>query len=217
MGDLIKKEAGEYALTGIAESIASCVSVVMIAYTVYKVTMMLAQMLVSCKQEELETASKIHEKACFKIGGTYCIKEINVGIKKVCVKRAQDYCCYSSMLPRVVMQQAVVQLGLSDCSGITVAQLQQLDWSRIDLTEWIAEATLGGALPDGQDDLTLEALTGNGHVLAGGADRDNTLERLNNRYEGGKLIQASQDTQDNIQLETVDCSYLPRPAICKLQ
>ena len=65
--------------------------------------------------------------------------------------------------------------------------------------------------------LTLEALTGNGHVLAGGADRDNTLERLNNRYEGGKLIQASQDTQDNIQLETVDCSYLPRPAICKLQ
>lgn len=217
VGDLIKKEAGEYALTGIAESIASCVSVVMIAYTVYKVTMMLAQMLVSCKQEELETASKIHEKACFKIGGTYCIKEINVGIKKVCVKRAQDYCCYSSMLPRVVMQQAVVQLGLSDCSGITVAQLQQLDWSRIDLTEWIAEATLGGALPDGQDDLTLEALTGNGHVLAGGADRDNTLERLNNRYEGGKLIQASQDTQDNIQLETVDCSYLPRPAICKLQ
>ena len=59
--------------------------------------------------------------------------------------------------------------------------------------------------------------SGNGHVLAGGADRDNTLERLNNRYEGGKLIQASQDTQDNIQLETVDCSYLPRPAICKLQ
>jgi conjugal transfer mating pair stabilization protein TraN len=95
--------------------------------------------------------------------------------------------------------------------------MQQLDWSRIDLTEWVAEATLGGALPDGQDDLTLEALTGNGHVLAGGQDRDNTLERLNNRYESDKLINASKETQDLIQLENVDCSYMPRPAICKFQ
>ena len=115
------------------------------------------------------------------------------------------------------MQQAVVQLGLTDCSGITIAQMQQLDWSRIDLTEWVAEATLGGALPDGQDDLTLEALTGNGHVLAGGQDRDNTLERLNNRYQSDKLINASKETQDLIQLENVDCSYMPRPAICKFQ
>ena len=217
IGGVITENAGVYALTPLASTIVSAFSVVMIAYTVYKLTMMIAQMIVSCKPEELETASKIHEKACFKVGDTYCLKEINMGIKKVCVKRAQNYCCYSSMLPRIVMQQAVVQLGLTDCSGITIAQMQQLDWSRIDLTEWVAEATLGGALPDGQDDLTLEALTGNGHVLAGGQDRDNTLERLNNRYESDKLINASKETQDLIQLENVDCSYMPRPAICKFQ
>lgn len=221
VGDLITEEVTTegttYALTPLASNIVMALNVVMIAYTVYKVTMMIAQMLAACKPEEMATASKIHEKACFKVGGEYCLKEINLGVKKVCVKRAQNYCCYSSMLPRIVMQQAVVQLGLADCSGITVAQLQKLDWSKINLTEWVAEATLGGALPDGQDDLTLEALTGTGHVLAGGKDRDNTLERLNNRYSDDKLIKASSETQDLLQLESVDCSYLPRPAICKFQ
>ncbi len=221
VGSLIQEEVTaegtKYVATELAGNIIMACNVLMIAYTVYKVTMMIAQMLAACKPEELETASKIHEKACFKVGGVYCLKEVSVGIKKMCVKRAQNYCCYSSMLPRIVMQQAVVQLGLSDCSGITVAQLQKLDWSKVDLTEWVAEATLGGALPDGQDDLTLEALTGTGHVLAGTEDRDNTLERLNNRYGDDKLVQASQDTQDNIQLDTVDCSYLPRPAICKFK
>ncbi len=221
VGSLIQEEVTaegtKYVATELAGNIIMACNVLMIAYTVYKVTMMIAQMLAACKPEEMETASKIHEKACFKVGGVYCLKEVSVGIKKMCVKRAQNYCCYSSMLPRIVMQQAVVQLGLSDCSGITVAQLQKLDWSKVDLTEWVAEATLGGALPDGQDDLTLEALTGTGHVLAGTEDRDNTLERLNNRYGDDKLVQASQDTQDNIQLDTVDCSYLPRPAICKFK
>ena len=215
--ETVTEEGTTYALTPLASNIVMALNVLMIAYTVYKVTMMIAQMLAACKPEEMETASKIHEKACFKVGGEYCLKKINIGIKKVCVKRAQNYCCYSSMLPRIVMQQAVVQLGLSDCSGITVAQLRKLDWSKIDLTEWVAEATLGGALPDGQDDLTLEALTGTGHVLAGGKERDNTLERLNNRYSDDKLIKASSETQDLIQLDNVDCSYLPRPAICKFQ
>lgn len=218
VGDVIKQNAaGQFVMTEMGQTIVGAFNAVMIAYTIYKVTMMLAQMLVACKPEEIETASKVHEKACFKVGDVYCLEELNLGVKKVCVKRAQNYCCYSSMLPRIVMQQAVVQLGLADCSGMTVAQLQKLDWSKVDLTEWVAEATLGGALPDGQDDLTLEALTGTGHVLAGGEDRNNTLERLNNRYEDEKLVKASSETQDLIQLENVDCSYLPRPAICKFQ
>lgn len=206
-------QAGSLVLTPAAEMIVGALNVVMIAYTVYKLTVMIAQMIVACKQEEIETAIKVNEKSCFKVGGTYCLK------KKLgsCVKRAQKYCCYSSMLPRIVMQQAVKQLKLSDCSGITVAQLQQLDWSKIDLSEWVAEATLGGMIPDGADDLTLEALTGSGHAYANGGDRDNTLEKLEGRFDDDNLVNASESAQDNITLETVDCSYLPRPAICKFQ
>ncbi len=174
---------------------------------------MIAQMIVACEQEEIETAIKVNEKSCFKVGGTYCLKK-KLG---ACVKRAQKYCCYSSMLPRIVMQQAVKQLNLADCSGITVAQLQQLDWSKIDLSEWVAEATLGGMIPDGADDLTLEALTGSGHAYANDGDRDNTLEKLEGRFDDDNLVNASESAQDNITLETVDCSYLPRPAICKFQ
>ena len=64
------------------------------------------------------------------------------------------------MLPRIIMQQAVQQLPTRDtfdCSGLTITQLQQLDWSKIDLTEWIAQATQDGIIPDGAEDLTLQA------------------------------------------------------------
>ena len=72
-------------------------------------------------------------------------------------------------------------------------------------------------MPDGADDLTLEALTGSGHAYATGGERDTTLEKLEGRFETDNLVKASEYAQDNITLETVDCSYLPRPAICKFQ
>ncbi len=212
-GSIFQQEGASLVLTDSAQMIVGCLNVVMIAYMVYKITVMIAQMIVACEQKEIETAVKIHEKSCFKVGSTYCMKKA-LG---ACAKRGQKYCCYSSMLPRIVMQQAVKQLNLDDCSGITVAQLQQLDWRKIDLSEWVAEATLGGMLPDGSDDLTLEALTGSGHAYANGEDRDTTLEKLEGRFESDNLVEASESAQDLISLETVDCSYLPRPAICKFQ
>ena len=215
----IEKEAGEYALTTLGENVMTAVNVVMIAYTAYQIAVMIAQLLTACEQEELETASKISQKSCFKTGGVYCSKEIDMGFTSVCVKRSQRYCCYSSMLPRIIMQQAVQQLPARyefDCSGLTVAQLQQLDWSKIDLTEWIAAATQEGIIPDGAEDLTLEALTGNGAIL-GDTDRQTTTERLSEQYGNDALTSASDEIATQITPNTVDCSYLPRPAICKLQ
>lgn len=214
---MISEEAGVYALQGAAETIASALSVVMIAYTIYKLTVMIAQMLVACEEPEMITASKIQNKACFKIGSTYCLKKK----LKVCVKKAQNYCCYSSMLPRIIMQQAIQQLapGSADCSGMTVAQLQSLDWSKIDMTEWIAEATQEGIIPDGAEDLTMEALTGSGNILNNPDEnnRQTTLERLDERFGDDKLLDVSEDAKLYITGDNVDCSYLPRPAICKLR
>ena len=207
-----------YALTGAGNYVASALNAVMIAYTAYQIAVMIAQMLTACDQEELQTASKISQKSCFKTGDVYCSKELNLGISKVCAKRSQKYCCYSSMLPRIIMQQAVAQLPARDqfdCSGLTVAQLQQLDWSKIDLTEWIAAATQEGIIPDGAEDLTLQALTGNGAIL-GDSTRQTTTERLSDEFGSNKLTEASDEVAKQITPDTVDCSYLPRPAICKL-
>ena len=123
------------------------------------------------------------------------------------------------MLPRIIMQQAVQQLPTRDtfdCSGLTITQLQQLDWSKIDLTEWIAQATQDGIIPDGAEDLTLQALTGNGAVL-GDTTRQTTTERLSDQYGSDKLTKASNEIASQITPDAVDCSFLPRPALCKLQ
>ncbi len=99
---------------------------------------------------------------------------------------------------------------------MTIALLQTLDWSSIDLTEWIAAATQEGIIPDGAEDLTLEALTGSGSTISSG-DRQTTLERLDDQYGTDKLSNAAEAVSTQITPDNVDCSYLPRPAICKLQ
>lgn len=57
-------------------------------------------------------------------------------------------CCYNSMLSRVIMQQAYPQLGIdpvaSNCVGLSIKQIQQLDFDKIDLTEWINDAVQVG-------------------------------------------------------------------------
>ncbi len=48
------------------------------------------------------------------------------------------------MLSRVIMQQAYPQLGIdpvaSNCVGLSGKQIEQLDFHKIDLTEWINDA-----------------------------------------------------------------------------
>lgn len=57
-------------------------------------------------------------------------------------------CCYNSLLSRVIMQQAYPQLGInpveSGCVGLTISQVQQLDWDKIDMTEYIESAVVAG-------------------------------------------------------------------------
>lgn len=46
------------------------------------------------------------------------------------------------------MQQAYPQLGIkpveSGCVGLTISQVQQLDWDKIDMTEYIESAVVAG-------------------------------------------------------------------------
>ena len=155
-----QKRRWEYALTGIAESIASCVSRERdCLYRLQGDHDAPFKMLVSCKPRELETASKIPRKACFKIGSTLHQGGSTSGIKEgLRQQEPQDCCCYSSM-PQVVMQRSPLSARtLQTVAGSPSHQLQQLDWCVSTSPEWIARATLAGALPDRQGRSTLEAL-----------------------------------------------------------
>ena len=69
------------------------------------------------------------------------------------MERTQTYCCFPSRLARIINEQGKAQLGRSwgdaqnpQCDGFTVAELQHLDFSTMDLSEFYAE--IAPTLPD---------------------------------------------------------------------
>lgn len=93
-----------------------------------------------CDETDYKTATKNKGKLCYDTG-TWCESKDCGLLGCTCKKYRTGKCCFNSKLARIINQQGRVQLGLNmrDCDGFTVAQIQQLDWSRIDLSEFIAD------------------------------------------------------------------------------
>ena len=94
-----------------------------------------------CKAEEKQLAQLKSSGSCHLIG-THCAEK-SAG---VCLRKATSYCCFPSKLARIFQQQARQQLRLSwgsadkpDCRGLTVAELSQVDFSKIDTTELFSD------------------------------------------------------------------------------
>lgn len=78
--------------------------------------------------------------------GTYCSRKVRLGFIKFCVQRKKSFCCYNSKLGRIFNEQGRIQLGRGwgspespECSGFTPEEFQKLDFSEIDLSEFIAD------------------------------------------------------------------------------
>lgn len=94
----------------------------------------------ACDDEDYKSATKTNGKLCYSTG-TWCEHKDCSIFGCTCTKFRTGKCCYNSKLSRIINQQGRPQLGLDmrDCSGFTVDQLKQLDWSKIDLSEFIAD------------------------------------------------------------------------------
>ena len=108
------------------------------------ITVVLAAM--SCNSEEALTALSEGARLCRSVG-TYCSSCIRVlGRCVACIEHTTGKCCFNSLLARIVNEQGRAQVGGKgwgsgenpDCSGFTIAQLQSLDFARMDLTEFYA-------------------------------------------------------------------------------
>jgi len=105
----------------------------------------------SCSQEDLETAIMDAAGRCHSLG-TYCTdKWPFVG----CVQRAEDFCCFNSKLARIIQEQGRPQLksfnpnpwgvatddgpANADCRGFTSTEFQMLDFSKMDLSEYLRD------------------------------------------------------------------------------
>jgi conjugal transfer mating pair stabilization protein TraN len=106
--------------------------------------------LLSCEQAEQVLALKKDNRLCHAVG-SYCSNRVPV--LGTCLETTQSHCCFNSRLARILNEQGRAQLGRGwgearnpDCAGLSLAQLQSLDFSRMDLTEFHAE--IAPSLPD---------------------------------------------------------------------
>ncbi|WP_428829720.1 conjugal transfer protein TraN [Shewanella colwelliana] len=84
----------------------SIISFVGLIYTIYNVVKILANLLTQCDDNEQDIDVKLAQKQCFKVGNKYCAKDV-LG---VCYLRRQDWCCYSSMLSRIIADHGSKQI-----------------------------------------------------------------------------------------------------------
>ena len=87
--------------------------------------------------------------------GKYCSKRTFFG---VCIRRSRAWCVFGSKLGRILQQQARPQLGIgwSSCRGLTVAEIEGIDFARLDLSEFTEDLMDGSrepsvSLPDAGD------------------------------------------------------------------
>ncbi len=107
----------------------------------------------SCDQDDVETAMLNNSGMCHYIH-SYCKKKWPlVG----CVQEAEVFCCFNSKLARIIQEQGRPQLksfnpnpwgvasddgpANADCRGFTSTEFQMLDFSKMDLSEYLGDIT----------------------------------------------------------------------------
>jgi hypothetical protein len=138
------------AATGGGEAFASLGWVGMIIMLVVMIIMAFA----ACTPEDAKTELKLGVAGLCHYVGTYC----NVrGSYNDCITKMQSYCCFNGRLGRIIQEGAKQQLPSlggwgtpknPNCAGLKVSDLSQIDFSKIDLSEFVADVVAKN-VPDG--------------------------------------------------------------------
>jgi len=115
-----------------------------------QVGMMVLQEMLSCDQSEQILSLKRGQNLCVEVG-RYC----STKVFNKCIEKKFSYCCFNSRLARIINEQGRAQIGKGwgspkspDCSGFTPAEFERLDFSRMDLSEFMAEVMANVKMPD---------------------------------------------------------------------
>ncbi|HHM4217402.1 TPA: conjugal transfer mating pair stabilization protein TraN, partial [Klebsiella pneumoniae] len=164
---------------------AAMLSTVMTVYTVYVVSMVMIQMIWKCEEKEFTMNAKRALNSCTYVG-SYCKSKV-LG---ACVEERESYCCFNSPLSRIIQEQVRPQLGLNfgdartpQCGGIPLDRIADIDWSKVNLDEWLGILQQNGKLPNPAS-LNLDALTGAGSDFNIDGTRQDASERIMERLEG---------------------------------
>lgn len=107
------------------------------------VAITVALKLMECEQSEQTLSIRRGAGLCEYVG-SYCSKKV-LGS---CVERTKGFCCFNSRLAKIISVDGRKQLGKTfgdpaapDCSGFTAEELELIDFSAIDFSEFITEVT----------------------------------------------------------------------------
>ena len=188
---------GQYTIGG---TLGTALSFVMLAYTIYTVVKLLIQIIWECEESELELGVKRQLRSCNFVG-TYCATSSFFG----CIEERRSFCCYNSPLSRIVTEQAMPQLGQSfgtpeapDCSGLTVGDLQNLDWARIDLSEWTGMLFDADLVPSSLAEGDVQYSMSNATASPYDADAPNARDRAEDRVDAMDPEAARNQVRDNL-------------------
>ena len=98
----------------------------------------------NCSSAERELARERHDGNTRYLG-EFCARRI-LGI---CVTRERRWCVFGSKLGRIFQEQGRAQLGIGwgSCRGLTVAEIEAVDFDALDLSEFTANLLDGGKAP----------------------------------------------------------------------
>ena len=110
--------------------------------------------LANCSASERELAKERNAGNTHYLG-KYCSKRTFFG---ACIRRSRAWCVFGSKLGRILQQQGRRQLGIGwgSCRGFTVAEIEGIDFARLDLSEFTQDLMDGSrepsvSLPDAGD------------------------------------------------------------------
>ncbi|MFB1486878.1 MULTISPECIES: conjugal transfer protein TraN [unclassified Thiocapsa] len=177
----------------------------MYAYMIYTVAMILIRIIWTCEQSEFELGAKRELRACHRVG-SYCKQEVLTW----CVEKRESYCCFNTPLARILNQQIRPQLGRDwgeaqspECSGIDIRDFARVDWTRVNLDEWLAILYETGHFPT-LETLTVEDLTGAGSALTVRSEgRADAATRTVQRSDGLDSEEVRKEAESELWRETL--------------
>jgi len=147
---MIIQKAGEGAAA--RYSLGTVASSILLVYQVYSLLKLIGHIIFACTEEEYEWAMNMKWRLC-----TYAGDCCNKKVLNLCVEKRKLYCCYKSIAARVIAEQ-IIKKGLVpsrtngyrsgpngetlkkcniNCGGFTPYELAEVDWSQVDLSEWL--------------------------------------------------------------------------------
>ena len=97
-----------------------------------------------CREEEYELAQERHDGHTHYLG-RFCTRRV-LG---ACVQRERAWCVFGSKLGRIFQEQGRSQLGIGwgSCRGLTLGEVERIDFERVDLSEFTADLMDGASEP----------------------------------------------------------------------